>query len=226
VVHALPTERLVALLDEHAPMRAVPLCPELAVWTADDELPLWQALEEELGETIGAPFFCMPWPGAQALALLVERGPERVAGRRVLDVGCGSGLAALACARAGAEVVAVDVDPLAVAATRALAERAGVPVRGVVADVLAEPTLLGDFDVVLAGDLVYSRELGERLRRAVPSWRERGAHVVLADSGRPFFDDCGLPRILEVEVPVPPSVDGVDRRRVCVYAQEDAKEQG
>jgi predicted nicotinamide N-methyase len=85
--------RLAALLDQHAAPRPVPLVPELLAWWAEDELPLWQALEEEEGVMLPAPFFCVPWPRAQAVARAVRDGLLDVQGTRVLDVGCGSGLA-------------------------------------------------------------------------------------------------------------------------------------
>jgi ribosomal protein L11 methyltransferase len=49
-------------------------------------------------------------------------------GMRVLDVGTGTAVLAIAAVRRGAHVVAVDVDPLAIDAARVNAERNGVPV--------------------------------------------------------------------------------------------------
>lgn len=93
------------------------------------------------------------------------------AGARVLDVGCGTGVLAIAAARAGADVTALDVDPEAVSATRHNAAVNGV-------DVAASTTPLADvegtFDVVVAnvvigglrpllGDLVRVTGRGGRL---------------------------------------------------------------
>lgn len=74
---------------------------------------------------------------------------EVVAGERVLDMGTGSGVNAILAASRGAEVVAVDVNPHAVEAARANAERNGVPDRVTVArsDLFAE--VEGRFDLVV-----------------------------------------------------------------------------
>ena len=66
------------------------------------------------------PFWAFAWLGGQAVARYVLDTPAEVAGRRVLDLATGSGLCALAAARAGAaHVEGVDVDPVAVVAARA-----------------------------------------------------------------------------------------------------------
>ncbi len=83
-----------------------------------------------------------------ALEALAARGA--LAGRRVLDVGCGSGILAIAAARLGAaEVLGVDTDPIAIEATEANAARNGVA-KCVAARVGSLPAAGGPRDVVLA----------------------------------------------------------------------------
>jgi ribosomal protein L11 methyltransferase len=83
-----------------------------------------------------------------ALESIAERG--FLAGARVLDVGCGSGILSIAAAKLGArDVVAVDIDPIAVEATTANAATNGLAAvirarRGSV------PTGDGPFDIVCA----------------------------------------------------------------------------
>ena len=73
-----------------------------------------------------------------------------VAGRRVLDVGCGSGILSVAAARLGAaEVMGVDTDPIAIDATEANAARNEVADR-VVARAGSLPSGGAPWDVVLA----------------------------------------------------------------------------
>ncbi len=69
--------------------------------------------------------------------------------RTVLDLGCGSGVLAIAASlRFGAEVEAVDADPDAVATTRENAAANHAPLRAFAADVASAPP--GPFDCVLA----------------------------------------------------------------------------
>jgi predicted nicotinamide N-methyase len=201
------------LLDEHAPMKPCALVPEISAWHADDELPLWLALENALlTKLASAPFFCVAWPGAQALARSILDGVVDVRNRTVLDAGCGSGVASIAAKLAGAtRVIAADVDPLAVDAALILAERHRVELEGRVVDAL---TTKIEADIVLAADLVYSATQLDAFRAFVDDNRER---IVLADSGRPFFDACGLAPVSAFAVEVPRAVEGVTTRTVRIY---------
>ena len=83
-----------------------------------------------------------------ALEGLAERGS--LDGGRVLDVGCGSGILAIAAAKLGASsVFAVDTDPIAADATTANAKRNGLA-RRIAARHGSLPTSETPFDLVLA----------------------------------------------------------------------------
>src|SRR6266581_9671956 len=96
----------------------VPLVPEIRLHIAEESLPIWQKTEEELGAmNVPPPYWAFAWAGGQALARFLLDNPALVAARRVLDLGSGSGLVAIAAAKAGAaHVVAADIDALALAA--------------------------------------------------------------------------------------------------------------
>lgn len=213
--------RFFALLDEHAPWRPTSLVPSFGAWHADDELPLWQALEAALARKIDPPFFAVAWPGAQGLARALVDGVVDVSGKRVVDVGAGSGIASAAAARAGATAVcALEVDALAMRASVELARRNGVnvtlPARAL--DALAHPELVGDdVAVVLAGDLVYGEAIARAFKHAVTTWRARNIDVIVADSGRPFFSTDGLARLVSYDVDTPRLLDGKSRRTVTIY---------
>jgi predicted nicotinamide N-methyase len=104
----------------------------------------------------------------------------------VLDLGSGSGLVAIAAAKAGAAtVIASEVDPLAVAAIGLNARANGVPAPAVVGDMLD-----GDgagAGLVLAGDVWYSRPLAERVLGFLDRAVAGGASVLAGDIGRAFL---------------------------------------
>lgn len=208
------------LLEEHAPFRPLPFVPELANWHATNEIPLWEALESAIGAQVPPPFFALAWPAGQALARLVLDGRIEVRGKRVADVGCGSGVVALAAARCGAEVLALDCDPLALGACELAAARNGLTVRIECRDAFVDSDAL-DVDVVLAADLLYHRSQVEPGLAALAAWRST-RRVFLADGGRPYFDavragPLALSSLAELEVPAERIVEGVASRRVHVF---------
>ncbi len=126
--------------------------------------------------------------------------PEAVAGRRVLDLGCGSGLVGIAALKAGAaSVLAVDIDPHALGATQLNAEANGVAVETLCADLLdgAPPAV----EVVLAGDVFYSRALARRSLPFLQRCRDAGLSVLIGDPGRASLPRTRLTQIAALEVP-------------------------
>lgn len=98
------------------------------------------------------PYWCFCWASGLALARWLAEHPEWVRGKRVLDFGAGSGVAAIAAAKAGAlEVLACDLDPLALAACRANAALNQVEL-SYSADFFAEADR---FDLIIVADVLY-----------------------------------------------------------------------
>ncbi len=181
-------------------LAAVPLVPEVRLRQAEEAFGLWERTEESRGRALPPPFWAFPWAGGQALARYVLDHPALVAGRRVLDLASGSGLVAVAAAKAGArQVRAVDIDPLAVAAVRLNAAENGVTVAVVPGDVLAGEA---GADVVLAGDVCYEREFAGRAVRFLRRAAAGGALVLLGDPGRAYLPDTGLELAARYDVPV------------------------
>ena len=93
-----------------------PLTPEIVLHLAADPYGIFLAAEH-----VGAarPYWAFAWAGGQALARSHPRQPRRGRRPRVLDLGAGSGLVAIAAMKAGAHsALAADTDPLAVAAAK------------------------------------------------------------------------------------------------------------
>jgi ribosomal protein L11 methyltransferase len=135
--------------------------------------PAWLPLEPDVANGDARVVFIDPGrafgSGAHATTrLALTELLERSRGAHVLDVGCGSGVLAVAVARArGASVVAIDIDPLGVAATRANAARNGVA-HLVEASTTSVTAIDGPFDVVVANILAVTlRELAPDLARVV-----------------------------------------------------------
>ncbi len=121
------------------------------------------------------PYWCFCWASGLVLARWLAERPDWVHGKRVLDFGAGSGVAAIAAAKAGAaEVVACDLDPLALAACRANAALNGVELR-YSQDFFGEPDR---FDLILVADVLYDRANLPLLDQFL----SRGREALVADS--------------------------------------------
>jgi predicted nicotinamide N-methyase len=121
------------------------------------------------------PYWCFCWASGLVLARWLAQNPHWVHGKRVLDFGAGSGVAAIAAAKAGAlEVVACDLDPLALAACQANAELNEVAL-SYSADFFAEADR---FDLIIVADVLYDRANLPLLDQFL----SRGRHALVADS--------------------------------------------
>lgn len=126
------------------------------------------------------PYWALAWAGGTVLARYILSHPETVRGRRVLDIGTGSGVVAIAAAMAGdATVTAVDTDRNAIAAAGLNAEVNGVSLTLLEADLLDGPA--PDCDLILAGDTFYDDRLARRLTAALDRW---GIETLVGDMGR------------------------------------------
>ncbi|MDC7817033.1 MULTISPECIES: class I SAM-dependent methyltransferase [Pseudomonas] len=121
------------------------------------------------------PYWSFCWASGLALARYLAEHPHWVQGKRVLDFGAGSGVAAIAAAKAGAlEVVACDLDPLAIAACRANAALNDVEL-SYSTDFFAEADR---FDLILVADVLYDRANLPLL----DEFLSRGREALVADS--------------------------------------------
>jgi predicted nicotinamide N-methyase len=195
----------------------VPMIPEIRLHLAQDAFALWERTEEAAGRReLPPPFWAFAWPGGLALARHLLDHPDLVAGRAVLDLGAGSGLAAIAAALAGARPVrASEVDPLAHAAIRlnAAANGAAVSLCGDVLDGAGEGA-----GVVLAADVWYERGLAGRTAGLLTRAAARGAQVLAADVGRAFLPARLFREVASYQVPVLADLEDADVKRVRILA--------
>ncbi len=183
----------------HTMLTHAPLVPEIALHLATEITPIWQASEAWLQENnIEPPFWAFAWPGGQALARHVLDHPEAVRGRRVLDFAAGCGIAAIACAMAGAATIeAAEIDAMAIAATLANAQANRVTLHPLAEDVVGQPCR---WDLILCGDVCYEAPM---TRHILPWLRRMAAacEVWVADPGRAYLPADGLTPLGEYAVP-------------------------
>jgi predicted nicotinamide N-methyase len=201
---------------ENTRLMAPPLVPELRLHLATEVVPLWRKTEEELAaEGIPPPYWAFAWAGGQALARYVLDHPAEVAGRSVLDFGSGSGLVAIAAAKAGArEVAAADIDAFAIAAIELNAEANGVALRTTSEDLIGGA---GAWNTILLGDMCYERPLAERLLAWLRAKAETGMIVLLGDPGRSYFPKSGVEKLDTYRVQTTRELEDREIRETSVY---------
>jgi predicted nicotinamide N-methyase len=199
-----------AFVLEHTRPHLVPLVPEVVLRGADDVIALWEATDEH-----APPFWAFPWAGGQALARYVLDHPEVVTGRRVLDLAAGSGLVAIAARLAGAaDVTANDIDTLSTAAIPLNADLNGVTVTVTTGDLLG--TRADGFDVVLAGDVFYDRDMARRVLPFLRAVADRGAAVLVGDPQRAHLPHAEFTVLASYDVPVHGALESAQVKRTTV----------
>jgi predicted nicotinamide N-methyase len=131
------------------------------------------------------PYWAEMWPSSIALARAVA--PRSLGGRRVLELGCGLGLPSIVAALAGAQVLATDWAPDALAFVDRNARANATSVR-TARVAWSEPGPLLDgapWDLVLASDVLYERRMADELLALLPRLVDERGAVWLADPGRP-----------------------------------------
>ncbi len=155
------SEKLNAALQQMLPsarVKAMPL-PEaeaIQLWLVDPEPVNRPFTADEIVAILEhTPYWGFCWGSGLALARYILTHPEKLAGKRVIDFGAGSGVVAVAASMVGAEVIACDIDPVSQQACKENALLNGVQYN-VVDDLLALPEM--GADLLIAADVLYDRE--------------------------------------------------------------------
>ncbi|HEX4026787.1 MAG TPA: 50S ribosomal protein L11 methyltransferase [Rhizomicrobium sp.] len=205
-------------ITTNAALTAPPLVPEIKLYLATEVVPLWRATEEELAEIgVPPPYWAFAWAGGQALGRYVLDNPAVVAGKRVLDIGAGSGLVAIAAAKAGAaSVLAADIDGFSCAAIRLNAAANQCAVAATQEDLVGADS---NWDVILVGDLFYERPLAERLL----AWlTPLDVLALLGDPGRSYFPKERALKLASYSVQTSRDLEDREIRETGVYALRDS----
>jgi predicted nicotinamide N-methyase len=199
-----------AFVLQHTHPQPVPLVPEVTLHGADDVIALWEATDEH-----APPFWAFPWAGGQALARYLLDHPETVTGRRVLDLAAGSGLVAIAARLAGAaDVTANDIDTLSTAAIPLNAHLNHVTLTITTGDLLGGAA--DGYDVVLAGDVFYDRDMAHRVLPFLRAAADHGATVLVGDPQRAHLPHHEFTVLATYDVPVHGALESAEIKRTTV----------
>jgi len=194
----------------------VPHVPEISLHVAHEAIDLWQKTEAELEEIgLPPPFWAFAWAGGQALARYILDHPEGVAGKRVLDFASGSGLVAIAAAKAGAaRVEAVEIDSFAGVAIGLNAQANAVTLEILLADIIGEDR---GWDVILAGDVCYEQGMAARVIGWLETLQAGGATVLIGDPGRNYLPKARLEELATYMVPVVGALEDNEIKKTSVW---------
>jgi predicted nicotinamide N-methyase len=194
-----------------------PLVPEIALHLATEVTPIWRATEESLARFgTPPPYWAFAWAGGQALARYLLDNPETVAGHEVLDIGSGSGIVAIAAAKAGARrIVAAEIDPFAAAAIALNAPLNGVTITVEPRDLLDRAA--AGWGVALAGDICYEEPMSSRAMALLRRIAARGRLALLGDPGRAYLPRSGLVELARYEVPTSRELEDREAREGVVW---------
>jgi predicted nicotinamide N-methyase len=197
-------------------LQRVPDLPGVRLHLADDVAVASHAAAAELGQADpGLPFWAFAWVGGLGIARYLAEHPNEVAGRRVLDVGSGSGLCAIVAAQCGASSArAVDIDPLSEAAVALNARVNRVRVGFTGSDLLSAPP--PSYDVILAGDVCYEQTMGSRMIEWLRIAAARGTRVLVGDPGRKYLP-AGLERLATYRVRTTREIEDAAVKETSVF---------
>jgi predicted nicotinamide N-methyase len=137
------------------------------------------------------PLFGVVWPAGLALAEIMSRFP--IAGKNILELGCGIGLTSLVLARRGARITACDHHPLAEDFLRQNAELNGLPpISFLNAPWLGPNPRLGHYDLIIGSDLLYEPDHATLLAGFIDHHANPAAEVLIADPGRGYVSPFSM----------------------------------
>lgn len=170
-----------AFITQNLRLEPVPSLPDIKLYTAHPGSRLSRLADRDDPDP-PAPYWAYQWAGGLALAHHFRAYPRAVAGKRLLDLGAGSGLVGIAAAQAGAQVFAAEIDPNGRAAIPLNAAANGVKVDLVDID-LSDPPPAG-VGLIAAGDVFYNADVAQRMLPYLLRCSAAGIDVLIGDPDR------------------------------------------
>ena len=176
----------ISFIQDHMRLVPAPGLPEIRLYAAHPASGLWRLVGRSGEGADPPPYWAYHWAGGTALARHILERPETVAGLSVLDLGAGSGIVAIAAAKAGARtVLAADVDCNAIAAIGLNAAANDVAVSAIAGDLTAgAPPAV---DLIVVGDLFYEPELAGRVTAFLDLCLVAGVKILVGDPYRAYL---------------------------------------
>ncbi len=198
-----PNKSSLDFIRSNLPLSSVPGAPEIRMHRAGPSSGLSRLADSE--PDFATPYWAYHWGGGLALARYVFDNPACIAGRKALDLGAGSGLVAIAAAKAGAaHVTAADIDPYAMAAIALNSAANNVTITTHLGDLTtgAPPPV----DIVLVADLFYAADLAEHVACFLDRCLAANINILIGDPWRAFLPRNRLKLLAEY-----PGMDFGDR---------------
>jgi predicted nicotinamide N-methyase len=196
---------------------SIPIVPEICLLLLKDNSALWRNFDEKRTWEINQrPYWAFAWGAGQALARFILDNPRIVYNKNVLDFAAGSGIAAIAAAKAGAsEVTANDIDPIAVRAIQLNARANDVRVNTVCSDLIYSKD--PGWEVIVAGDIWYNTRLARHGMVWLQQLAAEGICVLIGDPGRPYAPSKGIELLAAYRCRSIPDLEHPNLQKASIY---------
>lgn len=129
------------------------------------------------------PLFGLVWPSSRVLVNQVIA--MQMKGRRVLEIGCGIGLASIVLHRMGADITASDYHPQVLPfLQRNIDQNSLSPIKFQTGNWEADNPLLGQFDLIIGSDVLYEPAHIDKVSQFISRHSSDSVEVLIVDPGR------------------------------------------